>query len=220
MNQVTRVSVVSRYPMVKEHLTQVLLTNGCAVVGAYSDELEFLSRLASDRPAVTVADLDSFEGPGEENEVPVLTRMNRFQCEAKVLVLSAHGKPSSTACYQEGAAGYLDKTEATPQSLLTVLKAIEQGQRVFPVATTESPFTAPKAPPASPLLNSLSWRERQVLTYVAAGADNLKIATLLQISERTVKAHMCRLYQKLGSENRTQLALLARQCGVKPAEDV
>ena len=65
----------------------------------------------------------------------------------------------------------------------------------------------------------LSARERQVLTYLSAGADNLKISICLKISERTVKAHVSSLYRKLGQENRTQLALLARQLGVRPAAD-
>lgn len=219
-NAVSRVSVLSRFPLVKDQLTQVFLSNGCTVVGAYADELEFLARLAADRPTVSIADLDSFQENTVDGTVPVLTRMRRLQCEGKVLVLSAHGRPSATACYEEGAVGYMDKTDATPQALLSAVNAIEQGQKVFPMDPNDRPFAAARQAPSSPLLSGLSWRERQVLSYVAAGADNLKIATLLQISERTVKAHVCRLYQKLGSENRTQLALLARQCGVRPAEDV
>lgn len=216
----TRVSVLSRYPMVKDQLAQVLTSHGCTVVGTYSDELEFLARLASDRPSVTVADLDSFEAPKEGREIPLLTRMKRFEVDARVLVLSGNGHPPASACYDEGAAGYIDKAEATVQTLVSAISAIEEGKRIFPMAPENSPFAPARTAPESPLLAELSWRERQVLSYVAAGADNLKIATLLQISERTVKAHVCRLYKKLGSENRTQLAILARQCGVRPAEDV
>jgi len=42
------------------------------------------------------------------------------------------------------------------------------------------------------------------------------IAKSLQITERTVKAHVSSLYRKLHQDNRTQLALLARQLGVRP----
>jgi DNA-binding NarL/FixJ family response regulator len=55
-----------------------------------------------------------------------------------------------------------------------------------------------------------------VLAWVAAGADNGDIATSLQITERTVKAHVSSLYRKLRQDNRTQLALLARQLGIRP----
>ncbi|WP_274379774.1 helix-turn-helix domain-containing protein [Myxococcus xanthus] len=58
-------------------------------------------------------------------------------------------------------------------------------------------------------------REREVLGYIAAGADNLRIAACLGITERTVKAHITAIYKKVGSENRTQLAVLGCQLGVQ-----
>ncbi|HVG60038.1 MAG TPA: helix-turn-helix transcriptional regulator, partial [Hyalangium sp.] len=70
------------------------------------------------------------------------------------------------------------------------------------------------------VLNSLTQREREVLAYVAGGADNLKIAAHLQIAERTVKSHVTQLYRKLGAENRTQLALRACHLGVRPPPDL
>ena len=66
----------------------------------------------------------------------------------------------------------------------------------------------------------LTQREREVLAYVAGGADNLKISAHLQIAERTVKSHVTQLYRKLGAENRTQLALRACHLGVRPPPDL
>lgn len=54
-----------------------------------------------------------------------------------------------------------------------------------------------------------------MLGYIAAGADNLRIAACLGITERTVKAHITAIYKKVGSENRTQLAVLGCQLGVQ-----
>lgn len=68
-------------------------------------------------------------------------------------------------------------------------------------------------------LDKLTVREVQVLRHVGAGYDNLKIAAHLSITERTVRADVSALYRKLGSENRTQLALLARQLGVRPSAE-
>jgi DNA-binding NarL/FixJ family response regulator len=70
------------------------------------------------------------------------------------------------------------------------------------------------------VLSALTQREREVLAYVAGGADNLKIAAHLQIAERTVKSHVTQLYRKLGAENRTQLALRACHLGVRPPPDL
>lgn len=60
------------------------------------------------------------------------------------------------------------------------------------------------------LLKALTAKEREVLELLADGADNLKIAAMLSIAERTVKAHVTSIYKKLGAQNRVELALLAR----------
>ncbi len=64
------------------------------------------------------------------------------------------------------------------------------------------------------LLEPLSRRELSVLSLLAEGSDNLKIAAMLEISERTVKTHVSALLRKLSVENRTQAALLARTAGL------
>ena len=73
------------------------------------------------------------------------------------------------------------------------------------------------APP--PGLARLTRRERQVLPFVVAGADNLKIAAHLAIRERTVKAHVSNLFRKLDCENRVQLAMRASRLGIQPAPE-
>lgn len=53
----------------------------------------------------------------------------------------------------------------------------------------------------------LSEREVQVAKQVACGASNKEIASLLSISERTVKAHLTSIFEKLGLRDRLQLSL-------------
>ncbi|MBL8951564.1 MAG: response regulator transcription factor [Myxococcaceae bacterium] len=59
-------------------------------------------------------------------------------------------------------------------------------------------------------LEGLTPRERQVLGEIGGGCDNLTVAAVLGISERTVKAHVTQLFRKLGARNRVELALAAR----------
>ena len=54
----------------------------------------------------------------------------------------------------------------------------------------------------------LSDREREVATAVGAGASNAEIASMLFMSEATVKAHVSRLLNKLSLSNRVQIAIL------------
>lgn len=66
----------------------------------------------------------------------------------------------------------------------------------------------PPAPsPAEPLVATLTERERQVAGLVAAGESNAEIASTLHVSEVTVKAHLTKIYAKLGVRSRTQLAV-------------
>jgi two-component system, NarL family, nitrate/nitrite response regulator NarL len=215
-----RVSVLCRHPMFQQQMVEILSTGGFQVVGTYADERDLLSRLSADRPSVVVTDLNSLNH-SKAAQLELLERVRQIQGEAKVLAICADGEPTAAACYEHGAAGYLDKVAASREALLGTVNAVGRGERAFPIELMHQPLSQRNTRlPVSPVISSLSWRERQVLSYVASGADNLKIAALLQISERTVKAHVSHLYKKLGSENRTQLALLARESGIRPADDV
>ena len=58
--------------------------------------------------------------------------------------------------------------------------------------------------------DDLTKRERQVAQSVSSGLSNREIAERLNISERTVKARLTTVFQKLGVRDRVQLALLMR----------
>jgi len=60
---------------------------------------------------------------------------------------------------------------------------------------------------ATNLFMGLSPREREITSLVASGQQNKLISNKLQISEKTVKAHLTTIFRKLGVEGRTQLAL-------------
>jgi len=58
-------------------------------------------------------------------------------------------------------------------------------------------------------LSRLTNREREVLRALASGARTIEIAEQLDIAERTVKAHLANIYQKLGVDSRTAAVALA-----------
>lgn len=70
--------------------------------------------------------------------------------------------------------------------------------------------TAPTAEKTQSLaiLDQLSARERDVALQIQAGASNKEISSALDITERTVKAHLSAIFQKLGVRDRLQLILL------------
>ena len=113
-----------------------------------------------------------------------------------------------------GARGYCHQL-AVPEMLQEVAQAVQHGgiwlgpdlvQRL--VAATRE-LLADKAPPSSSVdLSALSDRELQVAKAVAAGKSNKEVAEQLFISERTVKAHLGAVFEKLGVRDRVQLVLL------------
>ena len=69
---------------------------------------------------------------------------------------------------------------------------------------------------ASPLPESLTPREREVLELLAAGAQNGEIAARLYVTLDTVKKHVGHIFGKLGVGNRTQAVARARALGLIP----
>ncbi|WSR59939.1 LuxR C-terminal-related transcriptional regulator [Micromonospora ureilytica] len=64
---------------------------------------------------------------------------------------------------------------------------------------------------AKGLLDSLTNREREVVALLVDGQNNRGIARRLNISERTVRNHLSRIFFKLGVQDRLRAALVARK---------
>ncbi|MGW4271462.1 helix-turn-helix domain-containing protein [Streptomyces seoulensis] len=58
-------------------------------------------------------------------------------------------------------------------------------------------------------MERLTGREKEVLLLVGTGVANRRLARELGIAERTVKAHLARIAEKLGQQTRLQIALIA-----------
>ncbi len=209
-----RLTLLDEQVLARDCLSRALEGAGFAVVGGHSDAHAFLSGLSSERPNVALIELNL----SGADALTVLEEAHQLQPEVRLLVLSTELNPDlMDRCFRSGAAGYLDKSSARLPALVDAVNAVARGNNVFPAQAVESLLRGPsRQSEASNQLRGLSEREREVLAYLSAGSDNLLIASTLRISERTVKAHVSNLYRKLGQGNRTQLALLARQSGVRP----
>lgn len=60
----------------------------------------------------------------------------------------------------------------------------------------------------------LTQREREVLELVAQGLDNAQAAARLRLSEKTVRNHITRIFDKIEVENRSQAIVAARKAGL------
>ncbi len=126
-----------------------------------------------------------------------------------------------------GALGYLLK-DVTSEQLASTVRAAAKGEallqpdiasKVFSNLLSTSHIKSVSDPTKSvrassdtmAYIESLTEREREILTLVAKGVSNRQIGELLFITEGTVKNHMSNILSKLGLRDRTQAALYARE---------
>ncbi|MFF4545212.1 response regulator [Streptomyces sp. NPDC001435] len=118
-----------------------------------------------------------------------------------------------------GAAGFLLKnTEA--KDLLEAVRTVARGEGIVAPAVTRRliaefaarPVRESSADPA--VLESLTPREREVLSCLGEGLSNAGVAEQLDMAEGTVKTHVSRLLAKLELRSRVQAAVLAQELGI------
>ena len=176
------------------------------LVGAAADGSEAVALAAEHSPQVVLMDLLMPELDGIE----ATRRIVRADPAVQVVVLtSSTDRERILEALDAGAIGFLYK-DAEPDELYRGIRAAARG---------ESPL-APKAAREVLLARDerhdrgLTERELDVLGLVRAGLSNKLIARRLEISEKTVKAHLTSIFQRIGVTDRTQAALWAERRGV------
>jgi DNA-binding NarL/FixJ family response regulator len=117
-----------------------------------------------------------------------------------------------------GASGFLLK-RSSPEVLIQGIKVVAAGDGLLAPSVTRrliQEFARQAPPPASPPapLETLTQREREVLSLIGAGLSNAELAARLYISEATVKTHVKRILMKLGLRDRVQAVVLAYEAGL------
>ncbi|NVJ00208.1 response regulator transcription factor [Myxococcus sp. AM009] len=209
-----RVAILEDQQVFREALVAVLEGAGMDVVAGFAEPAPFFARVRETLPHVALVDLrlelPEWEAP--TSGMSALRCLHDFFPAVKPLVLSGHREAELVEqCLQAGAAGYLWKQNVGCAEVVEAVERVVRGERLLPAGLS---WPVSESPPQGEL-GRLTPREREVLGYIAAGADNLRIAACLGITERTVKAHITSIYKKVGAESRTQLAVLGCQLGVQ-----
>jgi DNA-binding NarL/FixJ family response regulator len=118
---------------------------------------------------------------------------------------------------QAGASGFLLKN-APPEELLRAVRVVAAGDALLAPSVTrriiEQFARGAVNPQRGAQLESLTQREREVLTMLARGRSNAELAGELFVSEGTVKTHVSNLLAKLGLRDRVQAVVLAYESGL------
>lgn len=221
-----RIGVFEDELLVRESFEESLRLRKHQVFGA-GNVTDFLTLVQQGPPQIAIVNLTLLASTSESGEASWLAggwgaihELRDWFGDTKIVVLSRDlTSDVAQRADHEGVSALLGRRSTSLEFLADTVRAVERGERRFELALAEglSRSLAPMpGPDTMRELVSITHREREVLRLLAGGADNLKIAAMLGITERTVRAHVSNLYRKIGSENRTQLALAARRMGLRP----
>jgi len=203
------VLIVDDHPVVRRGLRVLLdVQDGIEVAGEAGDGATALALDAEHAPDVILLDLKL---PGMDG-IAVLGELKARGSAARVLVLTSATEPASASlAVRSGAAGVLYK-DVDPDALVRAIRSVHDGHLLLAPEAAGTLMRAagtwgPGARGGG--LDALTSREREVLAELARGRSNREIARALNVSEKTVKAHVSSVLAKLGVQDRTQAALLA-----------
>jgi DNA-binding NarL/FixJ family response regulator len=148
------------------------------------------------------------------------------QLGARVLVVTTFDLDEYVfAALRAGASGFMLK-ESQPEELAHAVRTIAAGDALLAPRVTrrlvEHFVARPRSHPDPHLterIESLTPREREVLTLIARGMSNAEIGASIFLSEATVKSHVTRMLEKLGLRSRTQAVVAAYESGLVLAGD-
>jgi DNA-binding NarL/FixJ family response regulator len=204
---VIRVVIAEDHAVVRGGLVQLLGgVDDVEVVGVAAGGEEAVTVASEQQPDVVLMDLEMPDLDGIE-----ATRRIRAANEGvTVVVLTAFSdRQRILSAIDAGAVGYLLK-DADPDELIRGIEAAARGESPLAPKAAQALVAARAEQQSEP---ELTPREQEVLALLADGLPNKLIARRLDISEKTVKAHLTNIFQRIGVTDRTQAALWAQRRG-------
>lgn len=215
-----RVFLVDDHELVRRGTAGLLeLEEDIAVIGEAGTVSQAESRIRATQPDVVLLDVRLPDGSGIDLCRNVRSENPSLQC----LILTAYDDDGAIdAAVLAGAAGYVLK-DVRGSGLVETLRKVAAGRQLLdPILTRKVVERIIVAPPGDARLDSLTARERQILTLIAEGMTNREIGVELSLAEKTVKNYVSGLLSKLGLQRRTQAAILhmeSHPTGIRTVDD-
>jgi DNA-binding NarL/FixJ family response regulator len=173
---------------------------------------EAVEAIAEHGPEVVLLDVHMPDGGGVE----VIRRAAERGLKPCFLALSVSDAPEDViAVIRAGARGYVTKNIA-PEDLADAVRRVHDGDAVFSprlAGFVLDAFAGP-APHPETELDALTPREREVIQHIARGYMYKEIALRLEISPKTVEAHVSSVLRKLQLSSRHELSRWAADRGL------
>ena len=208
---------------------QPLVRSGLRVLMADTTDLDVVGEAATGAEAIALATdlapdviLMDIRMPGMDG-IEATRRITAGPSATRVLVLTTFDEDDHVyGALRAGASGFLVKDMAV-DDILTAIRVVAAGDALIAPSVTRrliAEFAGrprPDSGPARRASDGITEREREVLTLVGRGLSNGEIAAELFITIATAKAHVARLFTKLGARDRVQLVIIAYEMGLVSA---
>jgi two-component system, NarL family, response regulator YdfI len=205
-----RVVIADDHVLIHEGLKSILsVADDILLVGEASDGAEAVELAGTLSPDVMLIDLRMPNVDGIEAIHQIKARHPAIE----MIILTTYDDDAHILQgLRAGARGYLLK-DAGRNALFNAVRAAARGQSLLPPEVLAA-LLAHRETQERAEGEGLSQREQEVLGLLVTGASNREIAVELEITERTVKAHVTNILNKLGANSRTEAAVVAIRRGL------
>ncbi|GGK94327.1 DNA-binding response regulator [Sphaerisporangium melleum] len=213
-----RVVLVDDQALVRTGFRMILdETEDIEVVGEAGDGAAALEATVRTTPDVVLMDVRM---PGVDG-IEATRRIRALSPAPKVIILTTFDLDDYVfSGLRAGASGFLLK-DTLAADLIAAVRVVVSGEAVTAPSVTRRLIAhyvqaapVPPSPRSGNRLDTLTAREREVLTLIARGRSNSEIAADLHVSEGTVKTHVGRILAKLGLRDRVQAVILGYEYGL------
>ncbi len=208
-----RVMLIDDHEMVRLGLKSYLnLQPDVEVVAEAGDGEEGLTKALEVKPDVVVMDLVMPKMTGVEATLALLKEWP----QAQIVILTSYlDNEKIYPVLEAGARGYMLKTSSADE-ILSAIRKVARGEYAIETEVEKKLEHHKRYPD---LHEDLTAREREILTLLAKGYDNQRIADESFISLKTVKTHVSNILSKLEVSDRTQAVVYAFQHGLVPQDE-
>lgn len=211
-NEKVRILIVDDHAVVRQGLITFLeLQDEIEVVGEASNGKEALQRVQELEPDVVLMDLVMPVMDG----LTAIKQIKQMRPSTEVIALTSFADDEKVfTAIRSGATGYLLK-DVQPNDLVKAVLAADRGEVQLHPEVAKLLMHEVVAPTKEvDSLDELTEREREVLGLLGLGMSNKEIAYKISVSEKTVKAHVSSILNKLNLPGRTHAALYASKRGL------
>jgi FixJ family two-component response regulator len=196
--------IVDDEASIRDSLAMLLRSVGLAS-RAYGDARSFLSAYERRTNCCLIVDVRMPGMSGIELQDALRARGEKLP----VIIITGHGDIAmAVRAMKAGAADFIEKPFHDQTLLDAVHRALER--------SNDAPGAAADTDPAALLsrLDTLTAREKEVMTLVVEGRPNKVVATRLGLSTRTVEVHRAKVMEKMGARSLAELVRAAIACGL------